>query len=66
MRTAYRKSVSANERKEQAAIHGQIAKLESEISKATQAWETANEASRIVGRKADLQARLLDYIGGTR
>lgn len=64
MRNAYRKSVSKTQREELASVQGKIAKLETDIDKATQAWETATTTGRIVGRKADLQTRLLSYLGG--
>lgn len=67
MRNSFRRKASSMERSEISLLEGQIAKLNGDIEKATQAWETAVEASRLVNRKADLQAKLLGYLaGGTK
>lgn len=63
-RTAYRRSLSADLRKRRAFVNGQIDKLQSGMNKAQAAWETANEAGKIIGYKADIQARLLSFLGG--
>lgn len=63
-RTAYRRYTSAELRKKRAEINGQIDKLQSGMNKAQSAWETANEAGKIIGYKADIQAKLLGYLGG--
>lgn len=65
MRSAYKKTVTKDLRTEMANLEAQIAKIQTGIDKATQDWETATVASKMVARKADIQAKLLEYAGGT-
>lgn len=61
-RDAYRRTASKAARQELADVEADIAKLEVDNFKATDAWYTAKEASDKVQAKAQLQAVLLNFL----
>lgn len=62
MRDAYRRTASKDLRLELAWVEGEIQTLEVGIGQATDAWYTAKEASDSIRGKANLQARLLQFL----
>jgi hypothetical protein len=61
-RDAYRKMASAEQRKQLAEVEGKLAALDIARFKASDAWNTAKEASDKVQAKAQLQAALLNFL----
>ncbi len=63
-RDAYRRMVSKTDREELARINGELGRIEVDQFKATDAWYGAKGVADSVGKKADLQAALLNFLAG--
>lgn len=61
-RDAYRRYASKEARTELAQVEGQLAQLDVDRFRATDAWETAKAVADLVGNKASLQAALLNFL----
>lgn len=61
-RDAYRREASRKERGEQAQVEGQLEKLNAELAKITDSFNTKAEVIRALKAKASLQAALLAYL----
>jgi len=63
-RDAYRRTESKKDREELGRINGELGRLEVDQFKATDAWYGAKGVADSVGKKADLQAALLNFLAG--
>ena len=63
-RDAYRRTSSKELRQQMAAVEGEIAAIDTEIAKAQDKWYTAKDANDNVRAKANIQASLLQFLGG--
>ncbi|MCO5387831.1 MAG: hypothetical protein NHB14_20910 [Desulfosporosinus sp.] len=63
-RDAYRRMASKSDREELARINGELGRIEVDQFKATDAWYGAKGVADSVGKKADLQAALLNFLAG--
>jgi hypothetical protein len=63
-RDAYRRMESKLDREELAKVNGELGRLEVAQFKATDAWYGAKGVADNIGKKADLQAALLNFLAG--
>jgi hypothetical protein len=63
-RDAYRRMASKTDREELGRINAELGRIEVDQFKATDAWYGAKAVADSIGKKADLQAALLNFLAG--